>query len=77
MTKKKLELAIESQPKAKEQDHMKVESLDPLRQGQRLDTTETKSSSSKEHKPPKQSSKTTKSPLHTYKLPLNQCNSPR
>jgi hypothetical protein len=56
---------------------LKKTSLGPLRQGQRLDTSETKQSSSKEHKPPKQSSKTLKElPLHTCKLPLNQCNSP-
>jgi hypothetical protein len=39
--------------KGKEQDHMKKTSLGPLRQGQRLDTSETKPCSSKEHKPPK------------------------
>jgi hypothetical protein len=43
--------------KGKEKDHLKKTSLGPLRQGQRLDTFETKQSSSKEHKPPKQSSK--------------------
>jgi hypothetical protein len=40
--------------KSKEQDHLKKTSLGPLRQGQRLDTSETKPCSSKEHKPPKQ-----------------------
>jgi hypothetical protein len=40
--------------KGKEQDHLKKTSLGPLRQGQRLDTSETKPCSSKEHKPPKQ-----------------------
>jgi hypothetical protein len=39
--------------KGKEQDHLKRTSLGPLRQGQRLDTSETKPCSSKEHKPPK------------------------
>jgi hypothetical protein len=39
--------------KAKKQDHLKKTSLGPLRQGQRLDTSETKPRSSKEHKPPK------------------------
>jgi hypothetical protein len=39
--------------KGKEQDHLKKTSLAPLRQGQRLDTSETKPCSSKEHKPPK------------------------
>jgi hypothetical protein len=42
--------------KGKEQDHLKKTSLGPLRQGQRLDTSETKQSSSKERKPPNQSS---------------------
>jgi hypothetical protein len=56
---------------------LKKTSLRPLRQGQRLDTSETKQNSSKEHKPPKQSSKNHKElPLHTCKLPLNQCTSP-
>jgi hypothetical protein len=40
---------------------LKKTSLGPLRQGQRLDTSETKLCSSQEHKPPNQSSKTTKS----------------
>jgi hypothetical protein len=63
--------------KSKEQDHLKKTSLRPLSQGQRLDTSETKQSSSKERKPPKQSSKNHKElPLHTCKLPLNQCTSP-
>jgi hypothetical protein len=39
--------------KGKEQDHLKKTSLRPLRQGQQLDTSETKPCSSKEHKPPK------------------------
>jgi hypothetical protein len=56
---------------------LKKTSLAPLRQGQRLDTSETKQISSKERKPPKQSSKNHKElPLHTCKLPLNQCTSP-
>jgi hypothetical protein len=63
--------------KGKEQDHLKKTSLGPLRQGQRLDTSETKQGSRKERKPPNQSSKNHKElPLHTCKLPLNQCNSP-
>jgi hypothetical protein len=62
--------------KGKEQDHLKT-SLGPLRQGQQLDTSESKQSSSKECKPPKQSSKNHKElPLQKCKLPLNQCNSP-
>jgi hypothetical protein len=39
--------------KDKEQDHLKKTRLGPRRQGQRLDTSETKPCSSKEHKPPK------------------------
>jgi hypothetical protein len=39
--------------KDNEQDHLKETSLGPLRQDQRLDTSETKLCSSKEHKPPK------------------------
>jgi hypothetical protein len=61
--------------KGKEQDHLKKTSLGPLRKGQRLDTSETKQSSSKERKPPNQSSNNHKELfLHTCKLPLNQCN---
>jgi hypothetical protein len=52
--------------KGKEQDHLKKTSLGPIRQGQRVDTSETKHSSSKERKPPKQSSNTTKSSPCTY-----------
>jgi hypothetical protein len=56
---------------------LKKTSLEPLKQGQRLDTSETKQNSSKERKPPNQSSNNYKElPLHTCKLPLNQCNSP-
>jgi hypothetical protein len=56
---------------------LKKKSLGPLRQGQWLDTSETKQNSSKERKPPKQRCKNHKeSPLHTCKLPLNQCTSP-
>jgi hypothetical protein len=55
--------------KGKEQGNLKKISLGPLRQGQRLDTSETKQSSSKECKPPNQSSKNHKEvPLHTCKL---------
>jgi hypothetical protein len=56
--------------KGKEQDHLKKTSLGPLRQGQRLDTSETKQNSSKEHKPANQSSNNHKElPLHTCKPP--------
>jgi hypothetical protein len=50
---KLLQQAIESQRKDKERDNYKKESLGPLRQGQRLDTIETKTSSHKEQRPPK------------------------
>jgi hypothetical protein len=56
--------------KGKEQDHLKKTSRGPLRQGQRLDTSETKLCSRKERKPPNQSSKNHK------ELPLNQYNPP-
>jgi hypothetical protein len=63
--------------KGKKQDHLKKASLGPLRQGQRLDTSETELCSRKECKPPNQSSKNHKElPLHRCKLPLNQCNTP-
>jgi hypothetical protein len=48
---------------------LKKTSLRPLRQGQRLDTSETKLCSSKEHKPPKH----TRAPLYICMLPLNKC----
>jgi hypothetical protein len=57
---------IESQRKARSKITSRRTSLGPLRQGQRLDTSETKHSSSKECKPPKQSSNTTKSSPCTY-----------
>jgi hypothetical protein len=66
--------------KGKEQDHLKKTSLGPLRQGQRLDTSKKKQWSSKERKPPNQSSKTTKSspahmqaPPEPMQLPLEEC----
>jgi hypothetical protein len=62
--------------KGKEQVHLKKTSIGPPRQGQRLDTSETKQSTSKESKPPIKARKPQRAPLHTSKLPLNQCNSP-
>jgi hypothetical protein len=64
--KKKLQQAIESQTKAKDQDHLKKTSLGPLRQWQWLDTSEKKQSSSKERKPPNQRSNTTESSPGTH-----------
>jgi hypothetical protein len=70
--------------KGKEQDHLKKTRLGALRQGQRLDTFETKPCSSKEHKSPNQSSNTTKTspahmqappePKHTPPEQKQQCN---
>jgi hypothetical protein len=79
--KKKLQQAIESQRKAKSKITWRRTNLGPLRQGQRLDTSETKPCSSKEHKPPNQSSNNTKSSPCTYAsspwakahFPLKQC----
>jgi hypothetical protein len=53
----------------KEQDHLKETSLGPLRQGQQLDTSETKLCSSKRREPPNQSLKTTKSSPCTHANP--------
>jgi hypothetical protein len=75
--KKKKRKELKKPNKGKEQNHLKKTSHGPLRQGQRLDTSETKQRSSKKHKPPNQSSTDHKElPLHTCKLPLNQFNSP-
>jgi hypothetical protein len=52
--------------KGKEQDHLKKTSLGPLRQGQWLDTSETKPCSNKEHKPPKH---TRAPPAHMHAPP--------
>jgi hypothetical protein len=54
--------------KGNEQDHLKKTSLRPLRQGQRLDTSETKPCSSKEHK----STKHTKAPPAHMQTPPKQ-----
>jgi hypothetical protein len=54
--------------KGKERDHLKKTSLGPLRQEQRLDTSETKPCSSKEHKPPKH----TQAPPAHMKTPPKQ-----
>jgi hypothetical protein len=45
---------------------LKKTSLGPLKQGQRLDTSQTKQSSSKERKPPNKARKTTKSSPYTH-----------
>jgi hypothetical protein len=57
----------------KEQDHLKKTNLGPLRQGQRLDTSETKLCSNKERKPPNQSLKNHKElPLGFEAQPRNR-----
>jgi hypothetical protein len=55
--------------KGKEQDHLKEENLDPLRQGQRLDTTEIKQA---HHK----GANTTKAKLKTHKSPPAHMHTP-
>jgi hypothetical protein len=53
MTKRKTPTSDQKPKKGKEQYHLKKTSLGPLRQGQRLNTSETKPCSSKKHKLPK------------------------
>jgi hypothetical protein len=65
-TNKKTSTSDLKPKKGKEQYQLKKTSLGALRQGQRLDTSETKQSSSKERKPPKRSSNTTKRSPCTY-----------
>jgi hypothetical protein len=68
--KKKLQQAVEKPNKGKEQDHLKRTSLGPLRQGQRLDTSETKTKL-------KQKARTTEPKLkHHKELPLHTCKVP-
>jgi hypothetical protein len=62
--------------KAKEQDHLKKTSLGPLRQGQRLDTSETKPCSSKERKPPTKARKPQRAPPAHMQAPLHTCKPP-
>jgi hypothetical protein len=67
--KKRIKRNSNIRPKAKEgkeQDHLKKTSLGPLMQGQRLDTSETKPCSNKEHKPPKH---TRAPPAHMHTPP--------
>jgi hypothetical protein len=61
--------------KGKEKDHLKKTSLGPLRQGQRLDTSETELCSSKERKPPNQRAPPThmQAPPEPMQLPLDEC----
>jgi hypothetical protein len=50
--KKETPTSVRKPNKGNEKDHLKKTSLGPLRQGQRLDTSEIKLCSSKEHKAP-------------------------
>jgi hypothetical protein len=67
--------------KDKEQDHLKKTSLGPLRQGQRLDTSETKQSSkqraqttkAKLKKPQRAPPAHMQAPLEPMHLPLDEC----
>jgi hypothetical protein len=62
--------------KGKEQDHLKKTSLGPLRQGQWLDTSETKQSSSKEVNPPikaRKPQRAQRAPPEPMQLPLDEC----
>jgi hypothetical protein len=63
---KKTPISDRKTKKGKEQDHLKKTSLGPLRQGQRLDTSETKPCSNKEHKPQKH---TRAPPTHMHTPP--------
>jgi hypothetical protein len=71
--------------KGKEQDYVKKTSLGPLRQGQRLDTSEIKQCSSKEHKPPNKARKPQRAPPALNELnfrerkpdSLHLCDSPK
>jgi hypothetical protein len=65
-TKRKTTTSDRKPKKGKEQDHLKKNKSRTLRQGQRLDTSETKPCSNKERKPPNQRSNTTKSSPCTY-----------
>jgi hypothetical protein len=61
--------------KGKGQDHLKETSIGPLRQGQRLDTSQTNHAQAKRTNHQSKTQNHKELPLHTCKLPLNQCNS--
>jgi hypothetical protein len=68
------------QNKGKEQDHLKKTNLGPLRQGQRLDTSETKQCSSKEQtteskleQPQRAPPAHMQAPPEPMHLPLDEC----
>jgi hypothetical protein len=60
--------------KGTKKDHLKKTSLGPLRQGQWLDTSETKLRSSKERKPTNKARKPQRAPPAHMQDSLNQCN---
>jgi hypothetical protein len=71
---------IKSQRKGKEQDHLKNTSLGPLRQGQRLDTSETKHAQVKStnhqpkaRKPQRAPPAHMQAPPEPMQLPLDEC----
>jgi hypothetical protein len=73
----KLQQVIESQTKAKSKITWRRQVSDPLGKGNGSTHPRQRLSSRKERKPPKQSSNNHKElPLHTCKLPLNQCTFP-
>jgi hypothetical protein len=75
--RKKLKQVIESRNKGKEHDHLKEESLSPLRQGQRLDTTETKQANHKRANYQRNQGKThTRAPPAHVQLPQAKAHSP-
>jgi hypothetical protein len=77
-TKRNSNKRLKDKGKAKSKITRGRQSLGPLRQGQRLDTTETKTSSNKEHKPLSQSSKATKSsPCINARSPWTNATLPR
>jgi hypothetical protein len=77
--KKQIKRNFNKRSKGKGQDHLKKTSLGSLRQGQRLDTSETKPCSSNEHKPPKAQKPQRappahmQAPLEPMQLPLDEC----
>jgi hypothetical protein len=76
--KNKKTLTSDRKPnKGTERDHLKKTSLGPLRQGPRFETSETKTMLKQRAQTIKPKLENHKElPLHTCKLPQNQCNSP-
>jgi hypothetical protein len=78
---KKLQQAIKNQTQGKEQDHLKKTNLYPFRQGQRLDTTETRTKikqRAKDHqtkleKPRRAPPAHMQAPPEPMQLPLDKC----